>query len=110
MKDHNVIDHNTIVKAIHWARMAAKEVKNTTTILIVNHNDWTPQQITLTTNVDIHTLVIIPRQIVQYNPTPKWPKYYQYVEPSLTSIICIHNQPNPTLILQIPQELRSRHL
>ena len=84
-------NHNTTVEAIHWARMAAKEDTNTATIFIINHNDWTPQQIDLTTNNDIHTLVTI-----QYNPTPEWPKYYQYVEPSLTSIICIYSQSNPT--------------
>ena len=98
-------DHNTTVEAIHWARMAAKEITNTTTILIINHNDWTSQQIDLTTNNDIHTLVTIPPHTIQYNPAPEWPKYYQYIEPSLTTIICIHSQNNPTINLQIPKEL-----
>lgn len=30
-------DHNTTAKAIHWARMAAKEDTQTITILIINH-------------------------------------------------------------------------
>ena len=33
------------------------------------------------------------------------PKYFQYVEPSFTSIICIHSQINPTHILETPREL-----
>ena len=42
---------------------------------------------------------------IQYNPTPKWPKCYQYVEPSLTSLICIYNQSYSTMKIQTPREL-----
>ena len=63
-------DHNTTVEAIHWARMAAMKYTNTSTILIINHNDWTTQQIALNNNDDIHTLATIPPHIIQYNPTP----------------------------------------
>ena len=52
--------HKTTVEAIHWARMATKEDPNTATILIINHNDWTPQQISLTENKDIHIMATIP--------------------------------------------------
>jgi hypothetical protein len=83
----------------------AKEDTNTATILIINHNDWTPQQIPLTTSGDIHTFATIPPHTILYNPTPEWPKYYQYVEPSLTTILCIHNQTNLTTNLRTPQEL-----
>ena len=68
---------------------------------MIGHHNKSP----LTTNGEIHTLATIPPYSIQYNPTPKWPKYYQYVEPSLTSIICIHNQPYPTMNLQTPREL-----
>ena len=84
-------DHNTTLEAIHWARMATKEDAQTITILIVNHKDWAPQKLPLT-NTNIHIMATIPPHTIQYNPTPKWPKYYQYTEPSITSIICIHNQ------------------
>ena len=40
--------HKTTVEALHWARMATKANPNTTTILIINHKDWTSQQIPLT--------------------------------------------------------------
>jgi hypothetical protein len=98
-------NHNTTVEAIHWARMATKEDPNTTTILIINHKDWTSQQILLTKNTDVHIMATIPPHTIQYTPTPEWPKYYQYVEPSLTSIICIHGQINPTPSLQTPHGL-----
>ena len=68
-------DYNTIVEAIHWARMAAKEDTNTVTILITNHNDWTPQQLQFTTKGDIHILTTIPPHTIQYKPTTEWPKY-----------------------------------
>ena len=83
--------HSTTLQAIHWARMAAKEDTQTSTILIINHQDWTPQKLTLTKGVDIHVISTIPPHTIQYKPTPKWPQYYQYMEPSLTSIIYIHN-------------------
>ena len=83
--------------------MAAKEDPNTATILIINHNDWTPQQIPLIENKDIHIMTTIPPHTISYNPTPEWPTYYQYVEPSLTTILCIYNQPNPNL--KTPQDL-----
>ena len=53
-------DHKTTLEAIHWARMAAKEDKHTATILIVNHNDWTPQQLPITNKADVHILTTIP--------------------------------------------------
>ena len=53
-------DHHTTVEAIHWTIVAAKEDINTTTIHIINHNDWTSQQISLTTNADTHTLATNP--------------------------------------------------
>lgn len=34
-------NHNSILEAIHWARMAAKEDKQTITILTINYKDWT---------------------------------------------------------------------
>ena len=85
--------------------MAAKEDPNTITILIINHNDWTTQQIPLSTQADIHILTTIPPHTLHYSPTPKWPKYYHHIEPLLTSIICIHNQANLTPNLQTPSEL-----
>jgi DNA-directed RNA polymerase subunit L len=98
-------DHNTTIEAIHWARMAAKEDTNTFTILIVNHNDWTSQQIPITTKDDIHILATISPHTIKYNPTPEWPKYYQYEEPSLVSILCIHGQTNLAPNLKTPHEL-----
>ena len=99
-------DHKSTLEAIHWARMAAKEDEHTTTILIVNYKDWTTQQLPLKDHADIHIIATIPPHTIQYVPTPEWPKYYQYTEPTLTSIICIHNQPYPTPNIQTPQELQ----
>jgi hypothetical protein len=62
-------DHNTTLEVLHWARMAAKEDAQTITILIINHKDWTPQQLPVT-NPDIHILATIPSHTIQYNPTP----------------------------------------
>jgi hypothetical protein len=100
-------DHNTTTEAIHWARMAAKEDTKTITILIINHTDWTPQTIPLNKHPDIHTLATIPPHSIQYNPMPEWPKYYQYTEPSLTSIICIHSQTTLTPNPRTAQELQN---
>ena len=61
-------DHNTTLEAIHWARMAAKEDAQTITILIVNHMDWTPQQLPLTTNAKIHMMATIPPHTIHYGP------------------------------------------
>ena len=66
-------DHNTTTEAIHWARMTAKEDTTTTTILIINHTDWTSQTIPLNKHPDIHTIVTIPPHSIQYHPTPEWP-------------------------------------
>ena len=86
--------------------MAAKEDTQTITILIINHANWTPQTIPLNKHPDIHTITTIPPHTIHYNPTPEWPKYYQYTEPSLTSIICIHDQVTPTLNPQATHELQ----
>jgi hypothetical protein len=100
------MDHNTTLKAIHWARMAAKEDARTITILIANHKDWTPQQLPLTANTDIRVMATIPPHSIQYDPTPKWPKYYQHTEPSNTSIICIHNRAKLPTNVQTPTKLQ----
>ena len=100
-------DHKTTLEAIHWVRMAAKEDTQTITILIVNYNDWTSQHLPLNVDAGIHTIATIPPHIIHYDPTPEWPKYYQYIEPSLTSIICIHNQKYPTMNIQTPHELQN---
>lgn len=71
------MDHNTTLEAIHWARMDAKEDARTIAILITNHKDWTSQQLPLTINTDIHVMATIPPNIIHYNPTAEWPKYYQ---------------------------------
>ena len=85
--------------------MAAKEDARTITILIINHKDWTPQQLPLT-NLDIYIIATIPPHTIQSNPTPKWPKYYQYIELSFTSITCVHNQTNLPKNVQTPIELQ----
>jgi hypothetical protein len=110
-------DYNTTVEAIHWARMAAKEDPTTVTILIANHKDWTTQNLPLTTKPDVHVMTTIPPHTIKYKPTPEWPTYYQYDEPALTSIICIHNQatlsPNvrtPHTLKQILQQLTNTHI
>ena len=97
--------------------MAAKEDTNTTTILIMNHTDWTSQRIPLNNHPDIHTIVTIPPHSIQYNPMSEWPKYYHYIEPSLTSTIYIHNQttltPNPKTaqeLQNILQRLTNTHI
>ena len=59
--------YKTTIEAIHWARMAAKEDVDTITILIINHNDWTPQQFPISTKKDIHILATIPPYTIQYN-------------------------------------------
>ena len=99
-------DYNTTLQAIHWARMAAKENTHTSTILIINHQDWTPQKLNLTNVADIHVIATIPPHTMQYKPTPEWPQYYQYTETSLTSIIYIHNQLTPATRQQFPNNLR----
>ena len=98
-------DYNITVEAIHWARMTAKDDTNTITILIFNHNAWTPQQFLITTKGDIYTLITIPPHTIQYKPTPEWPKYYHYVEPLLLSVICIRSQTNLGPNLRTPHEL-----
>ena len=60
-------EHDTTLEAIHWARMAAKEDKHAITILIVNHIDWTTQQIPIATNTYIH---ILARSLTLYTTTP----------------------------------------
>ena len=50
-------------------------------------------------------MATIPPYTIIYNPTIEWPKYYQYVEPLLTTILCIHSQPNPTINLRTLQTL-----
>ena len=52
-------------------------------------------------------IATIPPHTIQYDPPPEWPKYYQYTEPALTSIVCIHNQVHSTVNLQTPQELQN---
>ena len=86
--------------------MAAKEDAQTSTLLIINHQDWTPQKLTLGNGADIYVITTIPPHIIQYKPTPEWPQYYQYTEPSLTSIIYIHNQLTLTLQQQFPHHLK----
>ena len=100
------MDYNTTIEAIYWARMAAKEDVDTVTILIINHNDWTPQQFPISTKEDIHILATIPQHTIQYNPTPEWPKYYHYEEPSLVSIIRIHSQTNLAPNSKTPHTLK----
>jgi hypothetical protein len=51
--------------------MTIKEDAHTTTILVVHHNDWTPQQLPITTNVDNHILATIPPHAINYEPTPE---------------------------------------
>ena len=46
-----------------------------------------------------------PPHTIQYKPTPKWPQYYHYVDPSLVSIICIRSQTNLGPNLQTPHKL-----
>ena len=99
-------DHNTTVEAIHWARMAAKEDPNTITILIVNHKDWTTQNLSLTSKPNIHVMATIPPHTIQYKPTPEWPPYYQYIEPALMSISCVHNQATLSTFVQTPHTLK----
>jgi hypothetical protein len=86
--------------------MAAKEDPQTITILIVNHKDWTTQTLPITTKPDIHVMTTIPPHTIQYKPTPEWPTYYQYVEPALTSIICVHNQSTLNPSIQTPHTLK----
>ena len=45
--------------------------------LILNHKDWTPQQLPIDTYADLHTIATIPPHTIQYNPTPEWPGYYK---------------------------------
>ena len=97
--------------------MAAKEDPKTVTILIANHKDWTTQTLPLTTKPDVHVMTTIPPHTITYKPTPEWPTYYQYDEPALTSIICVHNQsslsPNvqtPHTLKQLLQQLTNTHI
>ena len=99
-------DHNTTLEAIHWARMTVKEDTHIVTILIVNHNDQ-PHNNSQSPRTQRYTYIAtIPPHITQYDPTPTWPRYYQRTEPSLTSIICIHNQTHQTMKLQTPHTLQ----
>ena len=99
-------NHNTTLEAIHLARMATKEDARAITILIVNHKGWTTQQLPLAENTDIHVMATIPPHTIHYDPTPEWPGYYQYIEPSITSIICIHNQTNLPMNIHTLNELQ----
>ena len=77
-------DHETTLEAIHWARMATKEDAHIVTILLVHHNDWTTQNLSINTTTYIHTIMTIPPHPT---PSPTNPrrngKYYNYVKPSL---------------------------
>ena len=99
-------DYNTTLEALHWARMAAKEDPDTVTILIANHKDWTSQKLPLTTKPDVHIMTTIPPHTIKYKPTPEWPTYYQYDEPALTSIICVHNQATLSPNVRTPHTLK----
>ena len=112
-----LLDYNTTLEALHWARLAAKEDPKTVTIIIANHKDWTTQNLPFTTKPDVHVMTTIPPHTITYKPTPEWPTYYQYDEPALTSIICIHNQttlsPNvqtPHTLKQILQQVTNTHI
>jgi hypothetical protein len=56
--------------------------------------------------MNVHTCRVIPPHALHYNPTPEWPKYYKYVDLTLTSTICIHNQANLKTNFQTTRELQ----
>ena len=53
-------NYKIALEAIHEARVVAKEVATATTILIVNHNNRSTQQLLLNQHVDIHMLATTP--------------------------------------------------
>ena len=40
---------------------------------------------------DVHIILTIPPNTIEYNPTLEWPQYLHTHEPD-TTILCIHNQ------------------
>ena len=98
-------DQNMALEAIHRVRVTTTKDTHTLTIKIINHKYWTPQELPITKHANIHTILTILPHTISYNPILEWPKYYQYIEPSFTFRICIHNQSNTTNNIQTPQAL-----
>ena len=92
----------TAITSIYWARMAAQENHNTKTVVIINHKK-NPLPITHT---ELHTIVTIPPNTIQYNLTSDWPKYLHQLENQYTTILSIQN-PNPPDTPQVPHALES---
>jgi hypothetical protein len=91
-------NHCTTTKSIHWATiMASKKNPCNIIIVILYHKDWNPlpQQLDLATHREIHTVANIPTNAIWYPYAPQWPSYYNQLETSLTTIICIHSQDSP---------------
>ena len=71
--------------------MAAQANHNATTIVILNHKEK-PFPINHT---DIHIILTIPPNTIQYNPTLEWPKHLHHLENQYTTIVCIYNERSP---------------
>lgn len=67
--------------------MGAKEDSNNTTIVVLNPKTTLSKYIK-----DIHIVLIIPPNIIKYNPTSGCPKYLHKYEPYHSTFLCIYNQ------------------
>jgi hypothetical protein len=61
---------------IHWPRLVVKEDIEIITVLIVNHEEEVLKNPPIP-DKDIHTILTIPPNMMQYNSTLEWPKYFQ---------------------------------
>lgn len=89
------IGYQATLESIDWARMEAKENPQNIAIMTLNHNDWTPHEISMRKHQDIYIVAIIPPNNHVYPTIPSWPSYYNQHETIFTTIICIHSLDTP---------------
>jgi ribonuclease HI len=110
---HNKED---LQKAIHWARLAAKENQDTITILTIPDAEWTTSDTPYKTIFDdTHVIIHFPPDTITYTEPTIPPKLNKEprIEPLAVRILCIHHKfttieiPNlEAKLLQITTKLR----
>jgi ribonuclease HI len=110
--------HNkeNIQKAIHWARLAAKENQNTITILTIPDVEWTTNNTPYkTTFDDTHVIIHFPPDTIIYTEPTIPPELNKEprIETLAVRILCIHHKNTPIKVpnfeskfLQITTKLR----
>jgi hypothetical protein len=64
-------DHNSAIMAIHWMRMDVKKDHNTKIIVEFTYKENS----TSTKHANMHIILPILPNTIQYNSTLEWPKY-----------------------------------